>query len=327
MKKIIFNYIFILALLLTPNSLFSTPVFAQQIILSVSPPLVEALIKPGKDILIGYKIQNLGDPTIITTKITTFYPYGNRGNVQIKQQLEGPVRFNLENIDIQLGDAFFLKNNAEQQVLLKMRVPENAPQGDYYYTLLFESKPQSELTGNSSSGAKATIGANLLLTISTDGIFELNGKINQFTVLQQYRFKLFDKTLNVFDSGSQIPVVLNIQNQGKNLIKPSGIISINGTLGEKAEYSILPENILSESQRIVHATPSANLSCENCSVVIPGFFMGQYTLDAKVNFGEGTKELVDSVVIYYVPFKLTIAIILCSIIGYVLFKRYKKIND
>jgi hypothetical protein len=301
--------------------------FAQQVILTVSPPLVEALIKPGKDILIGYKIQNLGDPTIVTTRITTFYPHGNNGNILIKKELEGPVRFNLENTDIQLGDAFFLKNNAEQQILLKMRVPENAPQGDYYYTLLFESKPQSELTGNSSSGAKATIGANLLLTISTDGQIDINGKINQFAVLPQYKFKLFDNTLNVFDSGNQIPIILNIQNQGKNLIKPNGTISINGSLGEKTEYTILPENILSESQRIVHATPSANLNCEGCSLVVPGFFMGKYTLDTKVNFGEGTKEIVDSVVIYYVPLKLSIAIILCSIIGFILFKRYQKIED
>ena len=88
MKKIVLNLFLISALLLIPNSLFSNSVFAQQVILSVNPPLVEAMIKPGKDILIGYKIQNLGDPTVINTRIATFYPHGNQGNIQIKNQLE-----------------------------------------------------------------------------------------------------------------------------------------------------------------------------------------------------------------------------------------------
>lgn len=301
--------------------------FAQQVVLSVYPPLVEAMIKPGKDILIGYKIQNLGDPTVVNTRVVTFYPHGNQGNVQVKNQLEGPVRFSLENTDIQLGNAFFLKNNAEQQVLLKMRVPENAPEGDYYYTLLFESKPQADLTGNSASGARATIGANLLLTITREGTLDINGKINQFTVLPQYAFNLFGTILNIFDSGSQIPVILNIQNQGKNLIKPEGTITVNSDFGEKTQYLILPENILAESQRIAHATPSASLDRKDHSLILPGYFMGKYRIDAKVNFGEGTKELSDTVVIYSVPLKLTIAVILCVIVGYIIFKRYKKIED
>lgn len=333
MKKIFLNLFFVSALLLTPNSLFSNPVFSQQIILSVSPPLVEALIKPGKDIIIGYKIQNLGDPTIITTKMTTFEPYGNTGEIKIKKQLEGPARFNFENADIQLGDAFFLKNNSDQQVLLKIRVPENSPAGDYYYTLLFESKPQSELGGNTSSGAKATIGANLLLTISSDGVTEIKGKINQFAVLPQYQFKLFDSIFNIFESGTKIPVILNIQNQGKNLIKPNGAISINGGFGEKTNFTLLPENILAESQRMAHASPSAELNCgaedrEICknkySLIIPGFLLGKYTLNVKLNFGEGTSELTDSITIYAVPFKLTIVIVSCLIFSYLLYKRYRK---
>ena len=122
MKKKILLTFFSFSIILLP--LFcAQKIFAQQIVLSVSPPLVEAMIKPGKDIIIGYKIQNLGDPTIITTKMTTFSPYGNTGDIKIKKQLEGPARFNFENSDISLGDAFFLNNNTGQQVLLKIRIP------------------------------------------------------------------------------------------------------------------------------------------------------------------------------------------------------------
>ena len=339
MKKIIINILsFSLLLLYSFTLLFLCPskVLAQQVVLSVSPPLVEALIKPGKDIIIGYKIQNQGDPVIVTTRMTSFSPLGNAGDIKLSKQLEGPARFNLENADVQLGDAFFLNSNATQQVLLKIRVPENSPEGDYYYSLLFESKPQSEMSGNSAAGAKATIGANLLLTISNEGKTEINGKINQFAVFPQYQFSLLGNIFNIFESGNKIPVILNIQNQGRNMIKPNGEIAIKGGFGEKTSFALLPENVLAQSQRVIHATPSAELNCggedkkicaQNYSVTIPGFWLGRYTLNVDMNFGEGTKDLKDSIVIYAIPFKLTLAIILCSILGYIIYKRYQKIND
>ena len=78
--------LFILFLIL--NTLFLilyTPsVFAQQFGISITPPHLEVIIKPGKSILIAYKIQNFGDPMIMKSNIYSFIPRGNNGDLEIK---------------------------------------------------------------------------------------------------------------------------------------------------------------------------------------------------------------------------------------------------
>src|SRR3990167_6852006 len=49
-------------------------VTAQQLALSVSIPLLEITIKPGKSVLIAYTVGNNGDPTALRARILPFRP-------------------------------------------------------------------------------------------------------------------------------------------------------------------------------------------------------------------------------------------------------------
>ena len=80
--------------------------YAQQFSFSVSPPLVELTTKPGKSVLIAYTVTNGGDPTVISADIRPFKPLGITGDVQLGDDLEGPIRFSLDNSNIQLGKPF-----------------------------------------------------------------------------------------------------------------------------------------------------------------------------------------------------------------------------
>ena len=113
-----------------------------------------------------YLRKNGGDPVNINVKMASFEPKDNLGNVRIKNQLEGPIRFNLDNSDIELNTPFFLKSLSSQQLLLRIRVPENIKNGDYYYSLLAETVPAASTEGVGSAQAKATIGANILITVT-----------------------------------------------------------------------------------------------------------------------------------------------------------------
>ena len=75
--------------------------------LSISPPLLELFIKPGKAIMIAYRLENLGDPTFLNLKILPFEAKDNLGNIRIKPEFEGPVRFSLDNADLTLDQPFF----------------------------------------------------------------------------------------------------------------------------------------------------------------------------------------------------------------------------
>src|SRR3990167_6911968 len=137
MKKLIL----IITIVLTLLSVIPISINAQQVSLSISPPLLELFIKPGKSIMVAYKLDNLGDPAFINLKVLPFEAKDNLGNIRIKPEFEGPVRFGLDNSDLQLERSFFLKAGGSQQILLRIRIPEKITDGDFYYSLLAETAP------------------------------------------------------------------------------------------------------------------------------------------------------------------------------------------
>lgn len=303
-------------------------VFAQQTSLGLWPPLLEVFIKPDKSILVAYRLENYGDPVVIIPKISTFIPIGNSGNIKINETNDGPIKFNLENSDIQLDQPFFLKNNENQQALLKIRVPEGAPEGDYYYTFMFETKPQNSFSGENISYNRATIGSNILITVTKEGNVEINGKIIQFEVLPKYKLNFFGEKINFFESSDKIPVILTIRNGGKNLIKPNGKITLTGKFNEKSSYSIIPQNILSESNKIVKASPSAEFDKSNdVSLVLSDFFVGKYDLSTSLNFGENTPIMYANTSFIALPIKLIFALIISIVILFFIIKRVYKNLD
>lgn len=314
MKKKIIVIFFAFFLSSIIYHLGSYSLFAQQVSLSISPPLLELFIKPGKSIMVAYKLENLGDPTFLNLKVLPFEAKDSLGNIRIKPEFEGPVRFDLDNADLKLGQAFFLKTNSSQQILLKIRIPENIPDGDYYYSLLAETIPPTASEGIGSARAKATIGSNILITISNSGNVDIKPKISLFAI--RGGFKL-GQNVRIFDSLEKIPVILTITNRGGSMMKPEGQISLRGNFGETAKYDIIPKNILAQSERMLEATPSANLSSTihyPSSLILSGFFVGKYNLSTEVKFGENSPTIFGSTTFYALPFRIIGGIILAIII-------------
>jgi hypothetical protein len=312
---------------------FPSLVFAQQVSLSISPPLLEIVIKPQKSIMIAYNLQNNGDPVIAKAKVVSFEPKDNYGNVKLKNELEGPIRFSLDNADLQLNQPFFLKTKDRQQLLLRIRAPEGAPEGDYYYTLLIETEPPPGFEGKTSNRVKATIGSNILITVTDSGKVEVKGKIAIFDVLPRFKFNFGPWLMKIFDSNDKIPVILIAQNQGKNLIKPEGEIILRGNFGETAKYQVLPQNILSQSQRLLTATPSAQIICpekgaqpkycqQPITLLLSGFFLGKYNLSTEIYFGENAPKIFAHTSFIALPFKLIFAFLASLVVGVLVFKRF-----
>jgi len=309
----------------------SKNVNAQSVSLSLSPPLIETVIKPGKSILIAYTLINYADPVILNTKVLPFEPKNNFGQIKIKEKLEGPIRFSLDNANFNLGQNFFLKTNDREQLLLRIRAPEGTPEGDYYYTLLAETQPINTQAEKINSFAKATIGSNILITVTESGKIDIKPKITIFDVLPRWRFGFFGKKVNFFDSNDLIPVVLMVENKGKNLIKPEGRIILKGNFGEKAKFDILPQNVLSQSQRLLSATPTAELDCSSkskfkacqspVSLYISGFFLGFYQLSTTLIFGENSPQISASTSFFAFPIKIFIGLIVVLIIAAFIIKR------
>lgn len=329
-KKIILNIVFLTLsfCLLTPYSL------AQQLTLSLSPPLIETIIKPGKSILIAYRLENLGDPAIFRVNVLPFSPRGISGDMIIENEFSGPVRFSLDNSDIKMNEPFFLKTRSSQQLLLRIRIPEGAPIGDYYYTLLATSQPPPSIDGISSSQVKATIGSNLLITVTQTGEVQLNGKISSFEVVPRFQFSFRGKTVRVIDSQDKIIINSVVENLGENYLKPQGEIILRGNFGETSKYEYVSKNILAHSKRLTQAQPSFAPDCSDknkvgktclspSTLIINGFFIGKYQLSTTVSFGVGSPNLYANTDFYAIPIKFIVGIFVVIIVSVIIVKKVK----
>ncbi|MBP9797831.1 hypothetical protein KBC70_01665 [Candidatus Woesebacteria bacterium] len=300
---------------------------AQQFSFSVSPPLVEMIIKPGKSVLVAYTVTNGGDPTIISANVLPFQPLGITGDVQLKKEMEGPIRFSLDNSNIQLGKPFMLQPRKGQQLLVSIRVPEGTPEGDYYYTFFIQNELGKPVEGASAAQTQGRVGAHILVTVTQSGRIDAGGSIGSLTVKPHYSFTLFGSKFAVFESTDVIPVDLVLQNTGRNYIKPEGVLNLKGTLGENTDFAILPQNILSQSSRRVSATPSAEISAnertEPASLILSGFFVGKYTIKADISFGPNTGSHTSVVTFYAFPFKLMLSAGLALIVGLIIIQQLK----
>ncbi len=295
---------------------FPYQIFSQQVSLGISPPLVEVKIKPGKSILIGYQIQNFGDPVYLQVKVLPFEPKDNYGRIKLKNKFTGPIQFSLDNAAIELEKPFFLESNKIEQLLLKIKTPEITDQGDYYYSLLIETLPPTYKEGIASAQAKTTIASNILITVTKNGLIDVKPKNVIFTTGKKY-----------FDSFETIPLTFIIANLGKNLIQPQGKIILKGNFGEKTEFNIIPKNILSQSQRLIEATPSGDLTLfkEPKTLVLPkGFYIGKYILSAEVNFGENSPKIFTNTIFFAFPFKLFFGLILILTLVIFIIKKFEK---
>ena len=291
---------------------------AQTFSLSIYPPLLEVMIMPGKSLNYIYQLSNSGDETTVTTSILPFIPADELGNPQLTINNQQPfgfaqgksaINFSLENSDISLNQSFTLKQGENKQIILKIDVPEDAPEKDYYYTLLFSTKPDSNLvqTGPKQAGI---LGSNLLLTISKDGKPNKEGEIVEFSTSRLclpssvFGIRLLSSVLcfPLLDSFDKPHFLLRVKNTGRAFWKPFGKISVEGWFGQKEEAELRPDNILANSIRQIEvATPSAFPKSS--------FLLGKYT--AKVDFvpDDSETKLLKTTSFFAFPVKLTIVLL------------------
>lgn len=309
----------VLAMLLKPNL-----GFAQQMKLSVVPPQVQILLKPGVSLLKAFNFENLGDPAVFSFRVVSFQPRGDQGNLVLLDKAEGPIRFSLENADLQLEERFFLPNQKTAQALLLIRATDNAPEGDYYYTLLMISEPPgSQATGGRSS---LILGANILVSITRSGLTPTSVKLAQFQVIPRYTIKLLGKSFWILEPGDEIPVILKLANTGQFMVTPQAKIQVKGPFGVNQSKKMLAVNILAHSQRLL--TKQELDSCAECqtlpSAVFNGFFFGKYRLSADIGFKDINQKLFAVSEFWVLPVRLTVWVSALFLFSVVLLLFLKK---
>ncbi len=290
-------------------------VYAQSYSLSISPSLLEVIIKPGKTVTQQFKIQNLGDETIVTPEIIPLKLDHKTGDISISynEKLAQNIDswFSLDNPDNDMEKPFFLKNNEQKELLLKISIPEDEQPGDHYLLLSLKSKSPPIGLGSEST-VESVIGANILISVTTLGTLNKTGEISSLN---------FPIIMDSFDS---LEGQIKIKNSGSAFFKPIGKVTLKGPF-LSAEYPLLPQNILSGTTRVVKTIQDLDQKTQTSAdktLSLKGFFLGPYTFKAEFKPDGTSLNLEKSVRIIAFPWKASLVIGLFVLAIYL----YKKKN-
>lgn len=245
--------------------------------LSITPPLFEATIQPGKEVKQIYTISNNGGDTLITPKIVYMEPEGLNGNVNLTEN-EAPdwVRYDKE--------PFNLSFQSDKQFTVLISPPEGVEEIDHFLTLIFESTTPTDVLGQNATFYKSTIGTNILLTISKDGNPKKSAEIVKFDGpnLIDYHF-------------GKIKYDLVLKNNGNSFWKPIGKIIFN----DSESLKLAELNVLSGNSRKISCIQNESLTeCE----INKNFKLGKNKSNIEFTIDEDPKVYKQELITYIFPF-------------------------
>ncbi len=287
---------------------------------------MEVVIEPGRQITNAYEIINTSEHDLyLIPKIIPFEPADQHGNIKLLSTTDYRLStkiFSLTNSDIQFGKAFKLTANTSQQLVLKINIPADSPEKDYYQIFLIEQSPEGGFINQSGGRSLIKIGANLLLTVGNPDQIKKSPEIIEF--LPQPKFA------DLFDS---VKFRVAVHNKGQHFFKTHGEIAINHSwFNYQEKLNLLPENVLSQSSRQINCTGPTrnqndnqneenieNWSVENCkfSSWLPGQYQAELTISP-----ENTEPESEIISFWLVPYKAGLGLLISGFITWEIRKQY-----
>ena len=279
---------------------------AQSLSLSVSPPILEVLIKPGKSVTQVYKITNDGsDPVILIPKLLELNELG------IKEDSNPAEKWiSLLNTDLSFNQPFLLPKGITKQLILRLNPPSAISEKDYYRALVFSTKPNPP-ADSSQSQLSQNIGSPILITVNSTGLLTKAAQVTKFKVPQ------------FIDSFDPLSIDIDIKNTGNTYFRSVGNITLTGPIG-KGSFNIFPNVILVGQTRKIFVESAENLPEPQTTLRLPGFYLGKYKVTLDFTLDQGTIKLSQSATFYALPWKAGIIILLGLIVILKLGKRKKK---
>lgn len=293
-------------LAISMGSMLVNTISAQSIGLSISPPITEVVTLPGETVQIVFELSNLsGTSTVLTSQIHAFTPLGEGGNIETIEDASFPPLSWIKLKPYELGQSFPIDSGQSKNMSLEMSIPENAFQKDYYFTLFFST--DAKATIGSGTGAKAKIGSNILLSISTDDKQVKLAKIKEFSAPK------------IIDSLTNFEYRVRISNIGTQFFKPVGQIIIKHIFGPVETIALAPQNVLVNSTRKLFCLSEEELvPCQPQNKVLVGKYDStlSFTLDSDPNTVYSQKT-----VTYAFPFSLLIVFVAIFVIVKLIYSK------
>ena len=290
--SIIGIFLFLLGYLLA----VSGPVRAQEVSLSISPPITELAIQPGRSFSQVFTVKNNGVPVTVVAKIFPFVPFDKEGHAELIEDQNSINAFT--------GWFFFdtnptsLGTTASHDFYVKITPPAGAEEKDYYFTFIAEVQSDNGL-GINNSKAQSRIGANLLVSVSKGGTPGKKASIITFAAPK------------IIDSFSGLTYEVLIGNLGSSFFKPVGKITVDQILGSTTTLNLAPLNVLVGGSREISCIQQEELTpCK-----MPGkFLIGIYRANLSFTVDGSGESIEKQIYTIAFPFSIVLGLITIFII-------------
>lgn len=268
--------------------------------LSISPPLTQITAHPPANIKTPITIQNQSDETIELDIL--FKPFGASEN---KDEEDSSI---LDKIQITNEGNFIqslaLSPKQEKKLFLRIDIPENEKEKDYYFSIQFISKPSAIKDDSNYSQILAGIATNVLVSIRSENAKAASDRAK--TAIEEFFAPLF------LEKGP-VPFTVKIKNAGSHFITTQGIVTIRNVFGQLVgKVDLVPMNILRDSSRSTKVFWHES------------FMLGFYTATLNVAVSDQYPALTRSIHLFAIPTQGIIIAVVTIFIVFLIYNSVKK---
>lgn len=303
---------------------FSHPVNAQSSSLSVSPPVVEILLAPNKQLKQTFTLKAEGRDLSITPTLHRLKPRGNTGQVEIDLTPLSPASIPLViTSSLPLGTPYALnQSTGEFTLTLTFSAPTLDVATDLYLALVFKTATTS--SPSISTATSPAISALILASINPTGIMAIDLDIIDFD------------TPLLHDTWLPLHISPALQNNEDLMLRPEGTYEIIAPSGKTLfSLPLYPNLILGESSRLLQGTEPCNDTQElqgsvpcnpptSLSWSPSWYHLGPHRLNLTITTQGGTKLTQVERIIWLLPIRLLLIILAISLLLLTLYLRHKR---
>lgn len=288
------------------------PVHAQSVGLSISPPVVEILLAPNKQVVQTFRIKNLGEAVTLVPTLHALKPVGEHGQVALEPYPLSPATIPLivTLAPSKLGDPLELSAHEALSLSLTLEGASVDISTDTYFALVLT--PQVS-PGSTATASLPAISALVLTTLTPTGIMPA-----------QLEIAHFDPPL-YHDSLTTLTLAPTLTNHAPIMIRPLGNFTVISPSGQTIfEEKFYPDLFLKDSTRVISGGGKADPPAPIPLSWTPTWHnLGPHRLRLSVTTQGGTKLTEIERVVWFLPIRaLALGLILSLIILALL--TYKK---
>lgn len=328
----------ILYILLISSVFFASGVNAQDVKTIIEPSFRHIVMKPGSTHLFTLDLTNTGDPQLYNFKL---YQLGNpdlRGNLLPQRTFMAPLDITITSPSVRFDEQFLLRTDEKQKVPVKVTIPENTPNGEYYFALSAETISPIPNQGTASIQLSAGNATLLIVSVTKDNVDKKNIETSLFKAITGFTIPLGKSNFHIVNTKKQIPISLIVRNAGTFSVVPKGEIVIKDQNGQVQRFEVAPVYIYPGSQRLLTTADFSRDYCltefnkEICSkdysLVIKNLPSGLYEATAMVSYGNPDPIIYnrDFFIVLPLPIIVSIVILITILVSLLAYAWYRHLN-